>query len=200
MLTLYPTYSLVLSRPLARCLENDALRRRQNTDKSGLVRWGAPRPRLNVLMPPRQPDASLPVIGWREWVALPDLGVDFIKAKVDTGARSSAIHAFGLQRLTANGVDRVRFTVQPFQRRSVPSLQVEAKVHDVRSVKSSSGASDERVVILTPVSIFGTTWPIELTLARRDNMGFRMLLGRQAIRHRLLVDPGASYAGGTPGL
>lgn len=149
-------------------------------------------------MPPRTPDASLPIIGWREWVTLPDLGVDSIKAKVDTGARSSAIHAFGLKRFSDQGVDRVRFSVHPMQRRSVPSLQVEADVHDVRSVKSSSGVSSERIVILTPVTIFGETWPIELTLARRDNMGFRMLLGRQAIRHRLLVDPGASYAGGTP--
>lgn len=149
-------------------------------------------------MPPRQPNPSLPIIGWREWVALPDLGVTSIKAKVDTGARSSAIHAFGLERFSDNGVDRVRFKVQPIQRRSVPSIQAEADVHDVRSVKSSSGVASERIVILTPVTVFGETWTIELTLARRDNMGFRMLLGRQAIRHRMLVDPGASYAGGKP--
>lgn len=147
----------------------------------------------------KRPDAStLPIIGWREWVGLPDLGVAAIKAKVDTGARSSALHAFDLHRFERDGAPWVRFQVHPIQRSDAHTVEVEAAVVDVRSVRSSSGKASVRPVIATQVTLLGATWPIELTLASRDEMGFRMLLGREAIRHRFLVDAGGSYYGGKP--
>jgi len=152
-------------------------------------------------IPPDVPEptaSNLPVIGWREWVSLPDLGVPTIKAKVDTGARTSALHAYNIERFEQDAIDRVRFKIHPVQRSKTETVHAEATVHDVRSVRSSSGKAQERIVIVTPLTVLGQTWEIELTLARRDKMGFRMLLGRQAIRRRMLVDPGASYAGGKP--
>lgn len=137
-----------------------------------------------------------PIIGWREWVMLPDLGVDSIKAKVDTGARTSSIDAVMVERFQENGVERVRFQIHPVQRSTKRTVTAEADVHDVRDITPSTGRPQERIVILTPVTVLKQTWNIELTLARRDNMGFRMLLGRQAIRKRMLVDPGASYKNG----
>lgn len=141
---------------------------------------------------------TLPTIGWREWIALPQLGVDTIKVKVDTGARSSSIHAFNLSLFERGGVEWVRFEVHPVQRRKEPSITVEAKVLEHRSVRSSSGRAALRPVIITQASLLGVDWPIELTLASRDKMGFRMLLGREAIRNRFLIDPGRSFYGGRP--
>jgi len=92
----------------------------------------------------------------------------------------------------------VRFQVHPFQRKSEPTIDVEARVLEYRSVRSSNGVSALRPVIITSISLLGITWPVELTLASRDEMGFRMLLGRQAFRHRFLVDAGTSYYGGRP--
>jgi hypothetical protein len=142
--------------------------------------------------------SDLPVIGWREWVGLPDLGVKAIKAKVDTGARSSSLHAFDLQEFTRDGVDWVRFQIHPVQRKSLDAVSSEAAVIAFRSVRSSSGKATVRPVIVTNVLLLGVAWPIELTLANRDEMGFRMLLGREAIRQRYLVDAGKSYYGGRP--
>ena len=147
-------------------------------------------------MPNSKP--GLPVIGWREWVGLPDLGIERIKAKVDTGARSSSLHAFDVEIFRKNGVDWVRFKVQPVQRKNSTVVELESKVLDSRSVRSSSGKADMRPVIVTNVTLLGVTWPVELTLANRDQMGFRMLLGRQAFRRRFLVDAGKSYFGGKP--
>lgn len=138
------------------------------------------------------------VLGWREWVALPDLGVKSIKAKLDTGARSSALHAFDLERFRAHGKDMVRFTIHPIQRNTRRTIIAEAPLLDERLVRSSNGKQDLRAIIETEVEILGERWPIELSLTRRDVMGFRMLLGRQAIRRRYLVDPGISYVGGRP--
>ena len=138
------------------------------------------------------------VIGWREWVGLPDLGIESIKAKVDTGARSSSLHAFDVEEFERRGESWVRFKIHPVQRRSARLVQAEAKVLDYRSVRSSSGRATLRPVILPRVELLGVTWPAELTLANRDQMGFRMLLGRQAFRHRFLVDGGKSYYGGKP--
>jgi hypothetical protein len=138
------------------------------------------------------------VLGWREWLSLPELGVKRIKAKVDTGARTSAIHAFDVDTYERDGDRRVRFTIHPIQRNDERIVEADAAVHDVREVRSSSGVATERIVIVTPIRLLGETWPIELTLANRDAMGFRMLLGREAIRGRMLVDPGTSYAGGRP--
>ncbi len=140
----------------------------------------------------------LPLIGWREWVGLPDLGIKKIKAKVDTGARSSSLHAFDVQVFERDGAKWVRFQVHPIQRKDARSVEVEAPVLEFRSVRSSSGKAAVRPVILTTVELLGISWPIELTLASRDKMGFRMLLGREAFRGKFLVDAGRSYFGGKP--
>ncbi len=140
----------------------------------------------------------LPVIGWREWVALPELGIGKIKVKVDTGARSSSLHAFNLTKFERDGAEWVSFEVHPLQRSKTTSITVEAEVLEHRSVKSSSGVAKIRPVIITEIELLGERWPVELTLASRDNMGFRMLLGREAFRRKFLVDAGKSYYGGKP--
>lgn len=140
----------------------------------------------------------LQTIGWREYIALPDLGVTSIKAKVDTGARSSSLHAFELELFRKDQLDYVRFKIHPLQRSAAKMIAVETPVFDMRRVKSSSGNSSLRPVIVTILEMMGEAWPIELTLANRDEMGFRMLLGREAIRGRMLVDSGNSYFGGVP--
>jgi hypothetical protein len=140
----------------------------------------------------------LPTIGWREWVGLPDLGVRRIKAKVDTGARSSSLHAYDLHEFKRSGETWVRFKVHPAQRSTKKVVAAEAKVLEYRSVRSSSGKAQNRPVIVTSVKLLGVTWSVELTLANRDEMGFRMLLGREAFRGRFLVDAGSSYFGGVP--
>lgn len=139
----------------------------------------------------------LPVIGWREWITLPELGIRRIKVKVDTGARSSSLHAFDIEPVVRDGKDWIRFKVQPIQR-SEHTVTAEAELLEYRHVRSSSGEVDHRPVVTTSVKILGEQWPIELTLANRDSMGFRMLLGRQGFRGRLLVDAGRSYRGGKP--
>ena len=140
----------------------------------------------------------LPTIGWREYVSLPDLKIPAIKVKVDTGARSSSLHAFEMELFSLEGLDYVRFKIHPRQRNDTRVVEVETPVFDMRRVKSSSGESSVRPVIVTLVELLGVAWPIELTLANRDQMGFRMLLGREAIRGRMLVDPGKSFFGGKP--
>ena len=138
----------------------------------------------------------LETLGWREWAGLPDLGVERIKAKLDTGARKSALHAFDLERFERDGVEMVRFEVHPRQRSSAGAVVAEGAVIDERWVRNSGGQRELRPVIQTTVAIGSRSWPIELTLTRRDEMGFRMLLGRQALRRRALVDPGRSYRAG----
>ncbi len=141
---------------------------------------------------------KLPIIGWREWVQLPDLGVAKIKAKIDTGARSSSLHAFDLKYHEREGQQWVRFKIHPRQRSSAKSVSVEYPVFEFRKIRSSNGQVTKRPVILTDVAVLGEIWQIELTLANRDAMGFRMLLGREAIRGKLLVDSGASFLSGVP--
>lgn len=142
------------------------------------------------------PEGTDGVIGWREWVALPELRIDAIKVKVDTGARSSALHAFDLRTFRRNGVRMVRFEVHPIQNDDETRVTAEAELADRRLVRTSAGHESVRPVIITRVELSGTSWPIELTLMNRDAMGFRMLLGREAIRNRFLVDPGRSYLAG----
>lgn len=142
---------------------------------------------------------SLPVIGWREWVGLPDLGIPAIKAKVDTGARSSSLHALDLVEFSRDGETWVRFRVHPVQRRNHPTVEVEARVLEYRRIRSSDGRAALRPVVIADVELLGHAWPVELTLASRDQMGFRMLLGREAFRGRFLVHAGRSYFGGRPG-
>ena len=137
--------------------------------------------------------------GWREWIALPELGIESIKAKLDTGARTSALHAVRLVNLERDGAEWVRFTIHPEQRSTKNSLRVELPVLEWRKITSSNGVRQKRPVIVTNISFFGQTWPIELTLTNRRNMGFRMLLGREALRQRLVVDSSRSYIGGKPG-
>jgi hypothetical protein len=137
-------------------------------------------------------------IGWREWVALPDLRVARIKVKIDTGARSSALHAFALERFRRRGSDMVRFAIHPLQRSAKREVIAEAEMVDERVITSSNGVQGLRPVILTRLELLGESWPIEITLAPRDTMGFRMLLGRQAVRGRFLIDPGRSYLAGRP--
>lgn len=143
-------------------------------------------------------EAPLIIIGWREWVSLPGLGVQRVKAKIDTGARSSSLHAFDVEPFDLDGQKMVRFTVHPAQRSTKRIVRCQAPVHDIRSVRSSSGQAADRIVIQTLVSWMGEEWTVDLTLADRTEMGFRMLIGREAIRGRMLVDPGRSYFGGKP--
>jgi len=133
------------------------------------------------------------VLGWREWVGLPGLGVRRIKAKLDTGARTSSLHAFRIRRFQSDGHDMVRFEVHPVQRSTAATIEVTARVIEERRVRDSGGRVEIRPVIETEVELAGERWPIELTLTRRDEMGFRMLLGRQALRRRVLVDPALSF-------
>ena len=136
---------------------------------------------------------KLAVLGWREWVSLPELGLDEIKAKVDTGARTSALHAFEVRQFDIGGRRRVEFKMHPRQRDNETVIVCQADVIDERVVRDSGGHAEKRWVIETPVTIGDDTWPIEMTLTARDDMLFRMLLGRTAIRNRAVVDPGRSY-------
>jgi hypothetical protein len=140
---------------------------------------------------PRQ--EAIAAIGWREWLALPELGIPNVKAKVDTGARTSALHAIDIKYFEDDGNLSVRFKVHPRQRDTSLTIETTAAVLEKRHVRDSGGHSQERPVIQTLVSAGGHQWSIELTLTNRDVMGFRMLLGREAVRHRFLVDPGHSY-------
>ncbi|MBC85989.1 MAG: hypothetical protein CL677_02330 [Bdellovibrionaceae bacterium] len=138
------------------------------------------------------------IIGWREWVGLPELGVKSIKAKVDTGARSSSLHAFDMVVFKRGSKEYVNFKIHPIQKSSAKTKRCEARVMEYRQVKSSNGHTEKRPVILTTLKLMGEEWPIELTLTNRDEMGFRMLLGRESFRRRYLVDAGKSYYGGQP--
>ena len=138
------------------------------------------------------------VAGWREWVSLPGIDVEWIKAKLDSGARSSAIHAFDIHEFTRDGESWVRFSIHPRQRSREDSVDVELPIHDRRHVKSSTGHVQERYVVLMDVTLVGRTVTAEVTLTSRDQMGFRMLIGREALRQGYLVDSRRSYLGGRP--
>jgi hypothetical protein len=135
----------------------------------------------------------LSLIGWREWVSLPELGIAMIKAKVDTGARTSALHAFALSPFKARGKQRVRFDIHPLQKNITKIATCVADVIDMRMVTDSGGHRELRYVISTPIIIGGDSWPIEITLTERDTMLFRMLIGRGAIRQRFVVNPAKSF-------
>jgi len=137
--------------------------------------------------------SNLITLGWREWVGLPDLGIRQIKAKVDTGARTSALHAFEVRAYSDGGRERVEFLMHPIQKNTDLVVTCIADVLDKRVVTDSGGHKEERFVISTTLSIGGHTWPIEVTLTARDDMLFRMLLGRTAMKGRAQVNPARSY-------
>lgn len=126
---------------------------------------------------------------------LPKIDVPWVKAKLDTGARSSALHAFDINPFDRDGAEWVRFTVRPWQESTEDEVDVELPVHDRRRVRSSSGHVEERYVVLLPVTLMGREVEAEVTLSNRDEMGFRMLIGREALRQGFTVDPGHSFLG-----
>ncbi len=139
---------------------------------------------------------GIATVGWREWVALPELGIPGLKAKLDTGARTAALHAFQLEAFQEQGRLMVRFGIHPLRRRPKVEVYCVAEVVDRRVVSDSGGHRERRYVIRTPVALAGQTWPIEITLTNREDMLFRMLLGRTSLRGRFLVDPAKSYSAG----
>ncbi|MDA1044715.1 MAG: ATP-dependent zinc protease [Verrucomicrobia bacterium] len=136
------------------------------------------------------------VMGWREWVSLPELGIPLIKAKVDTGARTSCLHAFSVTPFEESGRKRVRFSMHPMQGRSDLVVHCVADFVGHRIVTDSGGHRERRQVIATPILVHGVKWTIELTLTDRDCMRFRMLLGRTGLRGRVMVDPSRSFVSG----
>ena len=133
------------------------------------------------------------VLGWHEWVSLPELGITWIKAKVDTGARTSALHAFELEPFQREGKDWVRFSVHPLQGENDTIIQCESPVLERRDVTDSGGHLENRPVIETELVLGSLSKRIELTLTDRDTMRFKMLLGRTAMRPNLLVYPSQSF-------
>jgi len=152
--------------------------------------------RGKVRRPRRTEDGRKRIIGWREWVALPRLGVPAIKAKLDTGARSSAIHAFDVQPVWIDGREWVRFSVHPRQRNDSYVIPCLAPLIDRRWVSNPGGRRERRTVIAASVWIDDEEWPIDLSLTDRDEMGFRLLIGRSAMKGRLVIDPTRSYCAG----
>lgn len=136
------------------------------------------------------------VVGWREWASLPDVGVRSVKVKVDTGARTSALHAVDIRLIETMDPPAVRFRARVQEGHSQLSQPVELPLVEVRAVKSSNGTTEDRPVVLTRLAIGDEVWEAEVTLTGRDEMGFSMLLGRAAIRRRFLVDPGRSFLQG----
>ncbi len=144
----------------------------------------------------REPAHLSTIAGWREWVGLPGAGVPWIKAKLDTGARTSSLHAFDIEVVGDGPDERVRFWLRPWQESADDSVSVECPIHDRRTVRSSSGHTEERIVVMLEIAMLGQVFPAEVTLTNRDAMGFRMLIGRQALRRRFVVDPARSFLGG----
>lgn len=152
------------------------------------------------MISPSAPDESPAVLGWREWITLPDLEVPWVKAKLDTGARSSSLHAVDLTYHKAGGCDYVEFSVRPWQRSNADSVRCKAPLRGYRQVQSSSGHKEDRPLIVTTLRLHDLQVQAELTLTDRRQMGFRMLVGREAIRGVALVDPGKSFYSGRPPL
>ena len=136
---------------------------------------------------------ELITVGWREWLYLPDLHIKKIKAKVDTGARTSCLHAFAIDPYTEDGVEKVHFSIHPLQKRDDVVDECDAVVLDKRMVSDSGGHKEMRYVISTQLVVAKQAWDIEMTLTNRDNMMFRMLLGRTAMEGKIQVDPAKSY-------
>jgi len=140
--------------------------------------------------------SSLKTIGWREWIALPDLHIPAVKAKIDTGARTSALHAFYLEPFEEDGKKKVRFKIHPLQRRTDIELTCVADVIDQRRVSDSGGHREIRYVIQSKICLGSTEFDAEITLTDRDTMQFRMLLGRTAMENIFIINPGVSFLSG----
>lgn len=136
------------------------------------------------------------IIGKEEWCSLPLLKIEAIKVRVDTGAKTSAIHAINIVPFKKKTVRWVRFEVHPIEDDEITTIQCESRVIGKRRVKSTNGESDVRYIITSTLSISSHSWDIELSLANRDDMGYRMLLGRQAMAGKVLVDPQVSFLQG----
>lgn len=136
---------------------------------------------------------NLPIIGWREWITLPDLNIPGIKAKIDTGARTSTLHAFRVEPYRKCHLLWVRFAIHPNQHNAGNWLECHAAVKDQRLVSDSGGHKQLRYIIETRMGVGHHTFMAEMTLTGRDDMRFRMLLGRTALNGRFIVDPSASY-------
>lgn len=134
---------------------------------------------------------ALEIIGWREWVSFPNLGIKTIKAKIDTGARTSALHVSHIR--VVKGSNIVKFRIHPVQRRARPMIEASAVMVSRREIKSSNGELSVRPVIRTKIKIGENIFPIELSLVNRDLMGFRLLIGRSALKDRYIVNPGKSF-------
>jgi ribosomal protein S6--L-glutamate ligase len=138
------------------------------------------------------------ILGSEEWCSFPELGIPTIKARVDSGAKTSALHAINIAPFIKNDINWVKFDINPIQNNLKTVIHCEAPLIDKRIVKSSSGFREQRYVIQTSLEIGNSKWPIEMTLTNRDSMGFRMLLGREAMSGRVLVDPEQQYLLGQP--
>lgn len=144
-------------------------------------------------------DETTPVVvGWREWVGLPQARLEWVKAKIDTGARSSVIHAFDLEAYERDGTERVRFSIHPWQRSDDDPVELDLPVLDRREVRSSNGQVEQRYAVRLDVMLAGRSITTVMTLSNRDEMGFRLLIGREALERGFLVDSSRSYAGGRP--
>lgn len=133
------------------------------------------------------------ILGSEEWISLPDLHIPAIKVRVDSGAKTSALHAVNIQPFQRNNETWVSFDVYPIQDNGKKMIHCEAYVADKRTIKSSTGNRENRYIIRTPIHIGGESWEIEVSLTNRDNMGYRMLFGREAMKGRMLVDPESSF-------
>jgi len=137
--------------------------------------------------------SPMKILGWREYCSLPSLGCKKIKVKVDSGAKTSSLHAYNLKYYKRNNKQYVKFDIHTFENKTPVSIETKARVLEFRKVKSSNGHVEERPVVETEIILLGETWKIELTLTNRDEMGFKMLLGREAIKKRFLINPAKSF-------
>lgn len=140
-----------------------------------------------------KPLKSKLIAGWREWAQLPDLHIEKIKVKVDTGAKTSSLHAFDISPFTYMGEEWIQFDIHPFQDNDTITHTCTCPIVDYRWITSSSGHKQQRFIIHTTLKLGEFSSVIEISLANRDEMGFRMLLGRKALKGKILVDPSHSF-------